>query len=140
MRKNILEFVRRGLSACGLGPIVLAILYFVMRFYIYLMMITFDLSIRKLLKNALIFAVLGFKRNVMAILGILLITGINLALLLLLGGTFLSGVPIILPVIYYLAVTAFTATYAAYPIIERYMILPYIKKESEEQEIDAAEE
>ena len=27
MKKNILEFVRRGLIACGLGPIILAILY-----------------------------------------------------------------------------------------------------------------
>ena len=27
MRKNILEFVRRGLIACGFGPVVLAIFY-----------------------------------------------------------------------------------------------------------------
>ena len=29
MKKNILEFVRRGLIACGFGPIVLAILYII---------------------------------------------------------------------------------------------------------------
>ena len=27
MKKNVLEFFRRGIAACGLGPIVLAILY-----------------------------------------------------------------------------------------------------------------
>ena len=30
MRKNILEFFRRGLIACGFGPIILAILYLIL--------------------------------------------------------------------------------------------------------------
>ncbi len=30
MRKHVLEFFRRGLMACGLGPIVLAILYLIL--------------------------------------------------------------------------------------------------------------
>ncbi|MBQ9785175.1 MAG: DUF624 domain-containing protein [Clostridia bacterium] len=119
---------------------LIIILYFLMRFYMYLLMITFDLSIRKILKNALIFAVLGFKRNIMAVLGILLITAVNVALLLLLGPTPLGGVPIILPFLYYLSVTAFTAAYGAYPIIERYMIKPYLKAEDEEAEEVVSEE
>ncbi len=31
MKKNVLEFFRRGLIACGFGPIVLAILYLVLQ-------------------------------------------------------------------------------------------------------------
>ena len=31
MKKHILEFIRRGLATCGLGPVVLAILYLVMQ-------------------------------------------------------------------------------------------------------------
>lgn len=31
MKKNILEFLRRGLIACGFGPIVLAILYLILQ-------------------------------------------------------------------------------------------------------------
>ena len=31
MKKNILEFFRRGFVACGFGPIVLAILYLILR-------------------------------------------------------------------------------------------------------------
>ena len=31
MKKNVLEFVRRGLIACGFGPIVLAILYLILK-------------------------------------------------------------------------------------------------------------
>ena len=46
----------------------LAILYLIMRPYIYMMMITFDMKIRKMFKNALIFSALGIKRNLMAAL------------------------------------------------------------------------
>ena len=31
MKKNVLEFFRRGLTACGFGPMVLAILYLIMQ-------------------------------------------------------------------------------------------------------------
>jgi len=31
MKKNVLEFLRRGLIACGFGPIVLAILYLILQ-------------------------------------------------------------------------------------------------------------
>ena len=31
MKKNIFEFVRRGLAACGLGPLVLAVLYLILQ-------------------------------------------------------------------------------------------------------------
>ena len=30
MKKNVLEFVRRGLAACGLGPLVLAVIYLIL--------------------------------------------------------------------------------------------------------------
>ena len=33
MKKNVLEFLRRGLIACGFGPLVLAILYLIMQRY-----------------------------------------------------------------------------------------------------------
>lgn len=31
MKKNILEFIRRGLAACGLGPLVLAVIYLILQ-------------------------------------------------------------------------------------------------------------
>jgi len=114
--------------------IALIIIYFLMRFYIYLLLVTFDLSIYKILKNALIFSMLGFKRNIMGVLGIALITGLHIALLLLLIATPLSGLPIILPFLWYMAAVTFTAAYAAYPVIDRYMIAPYINQADEEEE------
>lgn len=104
----------------------LIILYVIMRFYLYLMLITFDLKTLKLFKNALIFSVLGIKRNVMAFFGILLIIGINL--LLILGGLSIGlATPLILPLFYLLGVSGFITTYAAYPVIQKYMIDPYVQ-------------
>ncbi len=103
----------------------LIIIYLVMRFYIYLMLITFDLSTFKILKNALIFTVLGIKRNLLAILGIVLLIVLNGALILM---TLPSGfsLPVVLPFVYLFATLLFITTYAAYPIIDKYMIAPYV--------------
>ena len=68
------------IDVCFWGICALSILYFFMRFYIYLLLVTFDLSIRKILKNALIFTMLGIKRNLMGFLGVALITLVNVAL------------------------------------------------------------
>ena len=113
--------------------IALIVLYFLMRFYIYLLIVTFDLSIYKILKNALIFSLLGFKRNILGVLGIALITALHVMLLLLLISTPLSGLPIILPFLWYMAAVTFTSAYAAYPVIDRYMIAPYANQEDEEE-------
>ena len=104
--------------------IALFIIYTMMRFYIYHMMITFDLSIRKLLKNALIFSILGIKRNIVGLIGIAAVLGINIAIIL----PSLSvgfAIPLILPFFYFPALAGFIAAYAAWPNIQRYMIDPY---------------
>ena len=105
---------------CTIG---IAIVYFFMRFYLYIMLITFDLSIYKLLKNALIFVILGIKRNIMGALGIILLAGINLLLAIIFVPTG-SIIPIILPAFYLLSCASFISAYAAYPNIQKYMIDP----------------
>ncbi len=107
------------------------ILYLVMRRYIYLMMITFDITLWKMLKNSLIFTTLGLKRNVMAIIGKVLILAINIALIILLLPLNIA-VPLILPLVYYLGISAFISAYAYYPVIEKYMITPYKNTEDDE--------
>ena len=113
--------------------------YLVMRFYLYQLLITFDLSNRKILKNALIFTVLGIKRNIMAILGIVLLIVIH-AILIFFSLSFGLSVFLVLPLVYIIAMIAFMATYAAYPIIDRYMIAPYVKQESLEEPEEMIEE
>ena len=118
----------------------LAILYFFMRFYLYLLQITFHLSIRKILKNALIFTTLGIKRNLMGALGLILLTAINIGFVLLIAPTGgLLGVGLILPLLHYLAVAGFIQVYAAYPVIDRYMIAPYRKAGDANEETENPE-
>lgn len=117
---------------------ILIIIYAVMRMYIYLMMVTFDLSFKKLLKNALIFTVLGIKRNVMAALGIVAVIALNVFLIALLL-PYGIAVPIILPFIYILGLITFICTYAAFPVIKKYMIDPYANDDAEEYSEEEAE-
>ena len=111
--------------------LALIILWFVMRFYIYNLLITFDIKIFKLIKNAFIFSILGIKRNVLAFLGIIILTVFHVFLIIIFIPMGIS-IPIILPFFYLLAATAFMACYAAYPIIDRYMIAPYATNDEEE--------
>ena len=101
----------------------LVIIYIIFRFYTYLMLVTFNMKLSKILKNALIFTVLGIKRNLMALLGLALVTALAVAMIVILLPMGL-GVTIVLPLVYYLGVCAFIYTFAAYPIIKKYMIDP----------------
>lgn len=105
----------------------IGVTYFIMRFYIYLLIITFDLKLSKVLKNAFIFSIIGFKRNIMAILGIICLLIVNIVLFvyfLPLGLTF--------PFVLLFANGAFMSTYAAYYKIKEIMIDPYVSQETDE--------
>ena len=110
----------------------LALLYFFMRPYIYLMIVTFDLSIFKMFKNALYFTVLGVKRNFMFLLGT--------AVLLLLEYVLLYAyfpLAVIVPFVILPALLSTMGVYAAYPKIKEIMIDPYYEEmpaSSEEEE------
>ncbi len=109
----------------------LMLVWFIMRFYIYNLLITFDIKIFKLIKNAFIFTILGIGRNVLALLGIILLVGIHIVLIIIFIPMGIS-IPIVLPFFYILATTAYMACYAAYPVIDKYMIAPYASADEEE--------
>lgn len=109
----------------------LVIIYFIMRFYMYHLLITFDMKNFKIIKNSFIFSILGIKRNIMALIGIVAFIAIHIALIMLLISGPL-GFTVILPAIYILPVTAFMAGYASFPIIDRYLIAPYAAEESDD--------
>ncbi len=108
--------------------LILALIYYFMRFYVYIVMITFDLSIVKILKNALIFTFLGFKRNIMALIGMAVV-------LFLTTGIFSMFIPlgIIIPFVLLFSTCSYMSAYAAYPKIKQYMIDPYYVEEEKEE-------
>ena len=128
MFSEILFFITGGLL----------ILYSVMRKYIYIMLVTFDMKIIKILKNALIFTVLGIKRNLVGGIGNALLLVFNLVL-----GIFCMSfnfiVPLMLPLLYYFGFSSYSSAYSVYPVIDRYMIEPYKKSHPEEFSAEESE-
>ena len=92
--------------------VALFIIWSVMRFYIYVMLVTFDMKTRKILKNALIFTALGIKRNLMAILGIGVLLGLCVAVVMVCIPMRIYGI-IAIPFFIVPALSAFMYTYAA---------------------------
>ena len=110
--------------------VVISILYFFMRYYIYIQMVTFKLSVFKIIKNSMIFALLGIKRNVVALLGVAL--GILLELVLLFGtGGLLISVAVAAPLLLLFSSFAYMKVYAAYFKMKEVMIDPYLEEHPE---------
>jgi uncharacterized membrane protein YesL len=100
----------------------IAIVWVMMRFYMYTLLVTFKLSIFKILKNSFIFSLVGLKRNIVGIIGTVAVVGLNViiyAYFLPLGG--------LLPFFITVALASFIGIYAAYPNIKKIMIDPYYK-------------
>jgi len=95
-------------------------------------MITFDLSIFKLLKNALFFTILGIKRNIMALLGLVLLLALEYVFLIV-----FFPVAVILPFIFLFSVSGLMGAYAAYPKIKEIMIDPYYKESAAQSESES---
>ncbi len=108
--------------------VVIFILYFFMRYYMYVQMVTFKLSVFKMLKNSLIFALLGIKRNILALLGVILLLLFELVFLLGAGGLLLP-LAVGLPLIVLMSTFAFIKVYASYYKIKEIMIDPYAEKQ-----------
>lgn len=117
--------------------ILMIVIYFIMRTYIYQMMITFDLPVKKLIKNAFLFTFIGLKRNLAGLLGVALVVILNY---LLMNVTFTFSVSLILPFVLTISVCGLISVYCAYPQIKKHMIDPYYesigKTEDDEDEDD----
>ncbi|MBE6617910.1 MAG: DUF624 domain-containing protein [Ruminococcaceae bacterium] len=107
----------------------MVMLYFFMRHYIYLMLVTFDMSISKMFKNALKFTVLGLKRNLMLLLGTVIMVIIEYIFMI-----YYLPLGMIIPFIILPSLLMIMGVYAAYPKIKEIMIDPYYEKVSHTEE------
>lgn len=120
------------LSIMFWSSVVISVTYFFMRYYMYVQMVTFKLTVFKMIKNSLKFALLGFKRNVIALVGIII--GIALELLFLLGpGGILVPFAVAAPLAILFSIFAYMKVYAAYFKIKEIMIDPYYEEHPEER-------
>ena len=123
---NILFFsvgaVTGGFTADMFFFVMLFITFFYLfaRMYLYPIAVTFNLSVYKIIKNSFIFSLVGLKRNIVALVAILLILILNYTV-------FVAFAPLgfILPMFFTLGVIYFIMTYAVWPNIDKIMIKPY---------------
>lgn len=119
--------------------VILACVLVWAEFYIPVMIVTFDLKLRQIYKNALIFSVLGLWRN-------LLITAVGVAFWLVGEIAFYEWpliymmVLLVLALLFLFSFSGFLINFLVYPVIEKYMIVPQQPKKEvmvpEEEESD----
>lgn len=117
---DIFFFALNASAMMYVNMLILA-LYLMMRFYIYIMLITFDLSVWKIIKNSLIFTLLNFKRNFVALLGILFAAALTWTLFVLFVP---AGVALALAFLF--STCMYFGAFAAYPKIKEIMIDPQL--------------
>ena len=108
---------------------ILLLLMLFAQYYIPLMIVTMDLKLRHIYRNAFIFAILGLPRNI-------LITLILVAMVvgtLYCPGGFLA-IPLILLILIVFSFVSYLCSFAAYPMLDKYLIQPYYRKEAEAAE------
>ena len=114
--------------------VVIMVLYFFMRYYMYVQMVTFDLTIFKMFKNALIFSLVGLKRNLLALLGMLVCVALEILFIFGLGGLLLP-IAVAAPLALLFSLFAYMKVYAAYYKIKELMIDPYYEAHPEERPV-----
>lgn len=115
---NLAAGVNRGLGGFADAfvfwlSVILCVLFLLMRPYIYLQMVSFDLNIAKILKNSCIFLIVGFKRNAVALLGILVVLAVEAFLVLAFRG-FLISLAVAAPLLILFAALSYMTVFAAY--------------------------
>lgn len=104
--------------------IFISVVYFIMRYYIYTMAVTFKLSAFKILKNAIIFLFLNPLRNILTIIA---------ALLYFVASFILPNLSIALFPIFTITIINFTGIYNSYPPIDKYMIQPALDEKKKDK-------
>ncbi len=101
------------------------VVYLFMRHYFYMIAVSVNLNVFAILKNAWLFVVLGFWRNLVSglvCLGVTLLVFFTLPLVTL----------ILLPTLYY-SVTGFCVVFTCWPVVKRYIIVPAMEREAAEK-------
>lgn len=113
------------LGALKYAVYMIIFIYTMMHFYIYQMMVTFELSLKDLYKNALLFALCKLPVNVLVIV-ILLFIQVGLPVLAIFyGGTYymlLLFLILMLEMVVTQAFSAFLVNFSVYPAIKKYML------------------
>lgn len=110
--------------------IVISVVFLFAQYYIPVMFVTFDLKFGQVYRNALIFVLAGFFRN-------LLLTVILAAIILVI--LLIPIMPLTIMILFFLVVLllfsliSYLINFTIYPVIDQYLIQPYHKQQEEEK-------
>lgn len=113
------------MSLLGYFVIVIAMIYTMMHFYIYPMIITFDLKLKDIYKNALIFTMGKLPSNLFVLLIILLLhIGCSVAAVLYTGSYALLALffVVLLELVIFQSFSSFLINFNTYPKMKKYML------------------
>lgn len=115
-------FVYFELISYGIG-----IVWFIMRWYAYQMTVTFNLKLRGILKNAWMFVILGFWRNLAALILLVLIA----ALFILFPMYYPGAMPffLICMMVFFWSLTTFLGVFITYPVTHKYLVGPAMEEQ-----------
>ena len=105
----------------------IGLIWIVMRWYAYQMVVTFNLKIRGILKNAWMFVILGFWKNIAAVIIIALIS----ALFILFPVFYPATMPffLICMMMIFWSLTMFMGVFITYPVTHRYLVAPALEEQ-----------
>lgn len=92
--------------------VVIAVVYFVMRFYTYTIAVSVDLKLKDIFKNSLLFLVLGFFKNILALVLIAVVVFSFLST---------SYIDIVLICTTIFSFGSFISMYLTFPVVKKYM-------------------
>lgn len=122
---NIVMMLRTGGGLPGLFfwvSLVLLLVWFVMRWYLYLQIVSFRLTLWKIIKNSLYFVLLGIKRNLLALLGIASMCAV-LFIITFVFGNYLYALSLGILLLTFFSTVSFMAVYAAWYKIDEIMVI-----------------
>ena len=118
-------------SFMSIIPVALSLFMVMMfvftRYYLYLQMITFNMSLKQLIRNSVLFAMAGVKQNILITL---VLVAIYALLIVLLFNFFWLAIPILLAMfIFFLpAFRSFLIQFTIFPLVKKAIIDPYYKE------------
>lgn len=117
---------------CGISTVIaFAVLFSLMfiSYYVYLLIVTVDLPLKKIFKNSALLALTGLKTNILTTVFVVIICIVSFYGLLLIPINFFVG---ILIVFFLVAFTHFIIAFNSYQYIKKYVTDPYYKERGEE--------
>ncbi len=107
-----------------IAAVMISIIYIVARFYTYTIAVTFELRIRDIFKNARIFCVLGFFKNILALL---------ICFVMVCTCVSTPKIDIVLIATIFFSVCRYSVLFTTYPTIEKYMMKSEVTDEEQRE-------